>query len=54
MEGLFNELLSFFGIPAMPQNLGEMIPWLFSILFAVCLVLYALGFISQLIRGFNR
>ena len=54
MEGLFDELLAFFGIPAMPANLGEMIPWLFSVLFSVCLVLYVMGFIAQLVRGFNR
>lgn len=51
---MFYELLDFFGIQAAPLNLGELIPWLVSVIFAVCLVLYVLGFISQIMRGFNK
>lgn len=54
MHDMFNELLEFFGILEAPMNLGELVPWLVSVIFAVCLVLYVLGFISQIMRGFNK
>ena len=54
MVSVFNDLLGFFGISEAPLNLGELIPWLVCVMVAVCLVLYVLGFISQIMRGFNK
>ncbi len=54
MVSVFNDLLGFFGISEAPVNLGELIPWLVCVMVAVCLVLYVLGFISQIMRGFNK
>lgn len=54
MTDMFSSLLTFFGLDAMPTNLGELLPWLFSVMMAVCLVLYILGMVSQMVRSVNK
>lgn len=54
MNDMFNDLCNFFGLNEMPVNLGELLPWLFSVMLAVCLVMYVFGMISQLVRSLDR
>lgn len=54
MINMFNDLCDFFGLDAMPLNLGELLPWLFSVMLAVCLVMYIFGMISQLVRSVSK
>ena len=53
MASLFYDLLTFFGITAAaPQNLGELFPWLLSIL--VALTLFVFGMIKDFVHTFGR
>ena len=54
MSEIFNDLLIFFGLNEMPVNLGELLPWLFSIMLAVCVTFLIIGMIGQLVRGVTR
>lgn len=55
MASLFSDLLVFFGISAdAPQNLGELFPWLLSILVAITLFLFVFGIIKDFTHTFSR
>lgn len=55
MASLFYDLLTFFGITAAtPQNLGELFPWLLSILVALTLFLFVFGMIKDFVHTFGR
>lgn len=55
MASLFYDLLTFFGITAAaPQNLGELFPWLLSILVALTLFLFVFGMINDFVHTFGR
>lgn len=54
MSETFNELLDFFGLDAMPVNLGELLPWLFSVMLAVCIVFLVFGMIGQVVRSVGK
>ena len=55
MASIFNDLLSFFGITAAaPQNLGELFPWLLSILVALTLFLFVFGMIKDFVHTFAK
>lgn len=55
MASLFSDLLTFFGISTTaPQNLGELFPWLFSILVALTLFLFVFGMIKDFVHTFGR
>lgn len=55
MASLFSDLLAFFGITAVaPQNLGELFPWLLSILVALTLFLFVFGMIKDFVHTFGR
>ncbi len=54
MSETFNDLLVFFGLDAMPTNLGELLPWLFSVMLAVCVVFLVIGMVGQMVRSVNR
>lgn len=54
MNETFNELLEFFGLNAMPANLGELLPWLFSVMLAVCIVFLVFGMIGQVVRSVGK
>lgn len=55
MASLFNELLTFFGISTTaPETLGELFPWLLSILVALALFLFVFGMIRDFVRAFGR
>lgn len=55
MASLFADLLAFFGITAAaPQNLGELFPWLLSILVALTLFLFVFGMIKDFVHTFGR
>ncbi len=51
MASLFYDLLTFFGISTTaPQNLGELFPWLLSILVALTLFLFVFGMIKDFVH----
>lgn len=55
MASLFYDLLTFFGISTTaPQNLGELFPWLLSILVALTLFLFVFGIIKGFVHTFGR
>lgn len=54
MSETFNELLGFFGLDVMPVNLGELLPWLFSVMFAVCFVFLVFGMVGQVVRSIGK
>lgn len=55
MASIFNDLLTFFGITAAaPQNLGELFPWLLSILVSLTLFLFVFGMIKDFVHTFGR
>ena len=55
MASLFYDLVTFFGITATaPQNLGELFPWLLSILVALTLFLFVFGMIKDFVHMFGR
>lgn len=55
MASLFYDLLTFFGInTTAPQNLGELLPWLLSVLVALALFLFVFGMIRDFVRAFGR
>ena len=55
MASLFYDLLPFFGISTTaPQNLGELFPWLLSILVALTLFLFVVGIIKDFVHTFGR
>lgn len=55
MASLFSDLLTFFGISTTaPQTLGELFPWLFSILVALTLFLFVFGMIKDFVHTFGR
>lgn len=54
MDGTFTELCEFFGLGAMPMNLGELLPWLFSVMFAVCVVFLIFGMVGQVVRSVGK
>ena len=55
MASLFYDLLTFFGInAAAPQNLGELFPWLLSILVALTLFLFVFVMIKDSVHTFGR
>ena len=55
MASLFYDLLTFFGISTTaPQNLGELFPWLLSILVALTLFLFVFGMIKDFVHTFGR
>ena len=54
MSETFNDLLQFFGLSEMPLNLGEMLPWLFSVMLAVSFVFLIFGMIGQIVRSVGK
>lgn len=55
MASIFTDLLTFFGITAAaPQNLGELFPWLLSILVSLTLFLFVFGMIKDFVHTFGR
>lgn len=54
MNEIYSQFCDFFGLDVMPADLGELLPWLFSVVLAFCIVCYVLGFISQMVRSINR
>ena len=55
MASLFYDLLTFFGISTTaPHNLGELFPWLLSILVALTLFLFVFGIIKDFTHTFAR
>ena len=55
MSSIFNDLLTFFGISTTaPQNLGELFPWLLSILVALTLFLFVFGMNKDFVHTFGR
>ena len=54
MSETFNDLLTFFGLDAMPLNLGEFLPWLFSVMLAVCILFLVFGMIGQVVRSIGK
>ena len=55
MTAVFADLLDFFGISATaPQNLGELFPWLLSILVAMSLFLFVFSIIKDFTHTFAR
>nr|WP_317400197.1 hypothetical protein [uncultured Gemmiger sp.] len=55
MSGLFADLCTFFGLSSQaPQNLCELIPWLFSVLLAIGLFLFVFGMLKSWLNSFNR
>ena len=55
MASIFYDLLTFFGITTeAPQTLGELFPWLLSILVALTLFLFVFGMIRDFVRAFGR
>lgn len=54
MATLFNDLLVFFGITAAPATFAEFVPWMFSVLCAVGLVLFCFGMVRRMVVGVTR
>lgn len=55
MQAIFSDLLTFFGIStAPPQNLGDLFPWLLSILVAMSLFLFVFSIIKDFTHTFAR
>ena len=55
MSGLFTDLCAFFGLSSQaPQNLGELIPWLFSVMLAIGVFLFVVGMLKSWLNSFNR
>ncbi len=55
MATMFIDLCSFFGLSAVPpETLGELIPWLFSVLLALGIFLFVFGMLKSFLNGFNR
>lgn len=54
MATLFNDLLVFFGIPAAPATFADFVPWFFSVLCAVGLVLFCFGMVRRMVVGVTR
>lgn len=55
MASIFADLLAFFGISStVPQNLGELLPWLFAVLCALGLFLFVFKMIGTFLNSMNR
>ena len=55
MSSLFSDLLAFFGISsAIPQNLGEFMPWFLSVLVALGLFLFCFRMIKSIVLGITH
>lgn len=55
MASIFADLLTFFGIAAeAPQTLGDLFPWLLSILVAMALFLFVFSIIKDFTHTFSR
>lgn len=55
MSTLFAQLCDFFGLSMeAPTNLGELFPWLFTVLLAVGIFLFVFGLIKTWLSSFNR
>ena len=53
MQAIFFDLLTFFGISTTPpQNLGELFPWLLSILGTMSLLLFVFSIIKDFTHTF--
>lgn len=51
MATYFSDLCAFFGISAAPQNFAELIPWLFTVLVAIGIVLACFRLMSECINA---
>lgn len=55
MATLFVDLMNFFGLSAAaPENLGELFPWLFSVVLAVGVFLYVFEIVKDFVHTFAR
>lgn len=55
MATIFHDFLQFFGVTATaPNTLGELIPWLLSICFAIAFVLFFIRLVERNVRAFGK
>lgn len=54
MATIFTELMTFFGISGAPATFSEFVPWVFQVLCAIGLFLFAFWMIERLVRNVTR
>lgn len=54
MATIFAELMTFFGIAGAPATFAEFIPWLFQVICAIGLFLFAWGMVKSMVNTVTR